>query len=1352
VPQENKIEDCKSALFLTDPVDDREQLISFKGRLVASACSWVVQNATYKNWKDGSNQSQLLWLCGDSGTGKTMLSIFLTESLQKALQGERSAVLIYYFCDGRNERRNHAVSILRGLIYQLLQKRPELIKLLLPDFLVQKANLFMPHSLEPLWRIFESIARDPSTGLVYCVIDGLDECHSGSLEHFLKKVKMFYSAETNGSAPNDLVTRSPSAVTPLNSAVDCGNDSVPARHNQESWGLKMMLVSRQEPSCLPSELATFPRLELALDASNNYSSGLRAFIDAKVAKMSAVKGYSDSDREKVSQALQDCSEGSFLWAGMATDEIETSASIPIRASDDVHRLPHRVDYMYIDTIRRIPLQHRNRMVAVFRWVVLARRPLTLAELLAAINIRPFAGGLCQPHELHGGITSCSKLLSITGEEVALAHQSVKDFFLETIWEYQKEYTDLQHFTFNQDQVHADIASACLEYITSGALRAGKSISLKKPSHFGERAQLRNWPLLAYAIIYWPDHARMTSPGSINFSSAFFDKKSKLFAPWWVSYWMATSPAAAWSWVAPKDFNLAHLACYCGILSLAIDLKNKGILSELINANDSHMAMPAEYAVEMGHENLLAFMLDNGAKIEYKYGGSLLHDAARKGHLQMVQLILAKGVHPDTQGDTMDATDLKLWGLAALYTPVLVLQVAKDRKESSSNWHLGIAGTGKGDHPLHRAAEYGHEEVVKLLISKGAHIHAQTTQGFAPLHYAAFNGQKHVVQLLLKYGADMNVASKEGWTPLHAAARTGNTETVRVLISQGCNANAVTTKLKTALHFAIAEGHLETARCLIRQGINLNVADRNGRTALLLAQELNKVELVQSLVNAGADTEVRIAGKTALMRARDKSQLPIVSVLEKGPVPEDDQVPEQPAEAISADEIRDSEKTREERSREPSFSEGHASPPPPYHRDSSSSLQHAYTPAAESHAAAASSKPSAGSPVLPNPTNSFSSNVCSGPISRMSSQMLEENAGHDAEYSQNVPDTSYPLQFLQALWSTFYTEWVPACMEFTMDPPAGMVTRRRRYNQLSEGILTKVLLAADEVKTEGIPEAKDLKKKLIDHANEYLGMLDNVPKSSTSRAPSSQMEDQSTTPSHVYAGQNTGLILPVRSAAPPHLASSDYTPQTGSASSVMAYSSRSPGYDPPPLPERCPSPFLMSSSNNSFGSPPIISTSPPTTSHQNLSAYFDNSRISAQPSTAPTSYSYPPNPSQYQPISFKSSFSPPPTQPQYQSASTAVSFPPPPPPPLPPRSPTPSLQPLYQPTSYSTTATSHHPPDVRQYSTNNRLLPYLSSSTTTTQQLPPPPPIPSPHNPTSGLAPGMYFPPPPPTPALRRPRS
>jgi ankyrin repeat protein len=1320
---------------LTDPADDREQLISFKGRLVASACSWVIKNSMYANWLDGSNQSQLLWLCGASGTGKTMLSIFLTEWLQKNLQGKTSAVLLYYFCDSRDERRNHAVYILRGMIYQLLQKRPELFKLLLPDYLVQKANLFKQHSLEPLWRIFESMTRDPATGPVYCVIDGLDECHSGSLEHFLKKVKMFYSAETNGPSANSLDVRPPSALEPLPRAKANINERNPMPNY---GGLKMMLVSRKEPTCLPSELATFPRLDLALDASNDYSNGLRSFIDAKVARMSVAKGYSDHEREKVSQALQERSEGSFLWAGMAIDEISTSGSTPMMASDDIHRLPQRVDDMYIEALRRIPSQRRAHMVAVFRWVVLARRPLKLPELSAAINISPFTGGFCQPHELYGSITSCSKLLSVTGEEVALAHQSVKDFFLKGVWTRNSENADLRLFKISEDQVHADIASACLQYITSGSLKAGKAISVRNPSFF-EGGHLRKWPFLAYALIHWPDHARMTSSGSIDFSSPLFSNKSKLYEAWWESYWIATGPAAAWTWVAPKDFNLAHLACYCGILSLAIELKNIGVLPALVNASDSHTNVPASYAVKNGHEAVLAFMLDNGAGIEYKYGGSLLHDAAMKGQLEMVNLILARGVHPDTQGDIMDRTSLKLRGLAAVHAPMVDLQFAKESKDNSHNWHLGASGTGGGDHPLHKAAEYGHEDVVKILITKGARINAQTTGGFTPLHFAAFNGQKRVVQLLIESQASIDAASKEGWTPLHSAARTGNTETVRLLISRGCNIHAVTTKLKTALHFAVVEGHLEAAQLLIRLGSNLDAVDHKGRTALLLAQELNKIEIVQSLVNAGADTELAIAGQTALARAKTQSQWLVVSVLERGPVSEEEPVSVEPPVAVSAYTTHVSEKSREERSCEPSMSKDNVSPPPTYYPTSPSSSRHAFTPAPESRPTAASSTASIKSPISPSPRGIVSSNafldgpevfVSREPISRVSPQVLEEDLKTDARNNQAGSGSPDSLQVLQALWSTFYTEWAPACMDFIMNPPTNLASRHKRYHQLSEGILTEVLFAADEVKIETNPEAKEMRKKLVDHANEFLSMLDNIPRTSSSPAPLGTTEDRSRSPSRDFVAHDIRPALPPRPGYVPYPASVGYGFRTGDDPEVDSQSSGSLPYDPPALFERRSSPYLMSSSNNQPEPPSqIITASPPTLPRlftQDSSTSLGTFRRAEQPLTNRTSYSYPPALS------------------QRQSSPSAI--PPTSPPPLPPRSPTLSPPALYPTNSYPPTSINQAPLDTRRYSADNRASPYLSPSVSFMAQQPSPH-----HSPRMSplvSPPGVHFPPPPQSPSLR----
>jgi ankyrin repeat protein len=67
-------------------------------------------------------------------------------------------------------------------------------------------------------------------------------------------------------------------------------------------------------------------------------------------------------------------------------------------------------------------------------------------------------------------------------------------------------------------------------------------------------------------------------------------------------------------------------------------------------------------------------------------------------------------------------------------------------------------TYKGRPPLLKAAEYGNEAVVKLLLKllleKGADLEFEDIDGRTPLSYAAENGHEAVVRLLLDNGADM----------------------------------------------------------------------------------------------------------------------------------------------------------------------------------------------------------------------------------------------------------------------------------------------------------------------------------------------------------------------------------------------------------------------------------------------------------------------------------------------------------------------------------------------------------------------------------------------------------------------
>ena len=117
--------------------------------------------------------------------------------------------------------------------------------------------------------------------------------------------------------------------------------------------------------------------------------------------------------------------------------------------------------------------------------------------------------------------------------------------------------------------------------------------------------------------------------------------------------------------------------------------------------------------------------------------------------------------------------------------------------------------------LHVAAERGFVGITKILLDRGADVHAKTTAGETPLHLAAERNYVRVAEKLLEKEANVHVETRAGKTPLHLAAENNCKEAVLYLLDKQANPQATDHQGKTPLALAQSANHEEIVQILKR---------------------------------------------------------------------------------------------------------------------------------------------------------------------------------------------------------------------------------------------------------------------------------------------------------------------------------------------------------------------------------------------------------------------------------------------------------------------------------------------------------------------------------------------------------
>lgn len=133
---------------------------------------------------------------------------------------------------------------------------------------------------------------------------------------------------------------------------------------------------------------------------------------------------------------------------------------------------------------------------------------------------------------------------------------------------------------------------------------------------------------------------------------------------------------------------------------------------------------------------------------------------------------------------------------------------------------------------------GDEATVKSMLDKGEFgVNDEVGFGKTPIYYALLNDQDDMVRLLLEKGAKVDVRDDEGRCPLTMAAKEGKNELVKAMVKAGGNPDSKGVKGMTALMiYTERSDGLEMAKFLVENGANVNARNDRawGKTALDMA--------------------------------------------------------------------------------------------------------------------------------------------------------------------------------------------------------------------------------------------------------------------------------------------------------------------------------------------------------------------------------------------------------------------------------------------------------------------------------------------------------------------------------------
>ena len=278
----------------------------------------------------------------------------------------------------------------------------------------------------------------------------------------------------------------------------------------------------------------------------------------------------------------------------------------------------------------------------------------------------------------------------------------------------------------------------------------------------------------------------------------------------------------------------------------------------VNARDPEGVTPLIEAILNAHFDLAGMLLDKGANPN-------LTDNAGMGPLYAA-IDMNTPPWERSRPDAKITTDLDCLGLMRVLLDHGADVNARIKGRLLSRYHAGGApGMIEGTTPLIRASKYANDDMVELLVSRGADVSLAQSDGTTALMFAAgvstsitqqgdppnhgsLDDAQAIVRLLHQKGADLNAVNNKGETALYGAAFAARNKVISYLAANGGRLDARTKQGLTVLDGALNTGVAE-------DGTGSRVGGKPGPETVALVRDLMAAAGIQPTASNDATVKV-----------------------------------------------------------------------------------------------------------------------------------------------------------------------------------------------------------------------------------------------------------------------------------------------------------------------------------------------------------------------------------------------------------------------------------------------------------------------------------------------------------------